>query len=278
MDREGVTHQRSGSRWGGRPSRPSGSGATRRPTTPPDIPSGGRGSRGRTPDPSADVQATPNGISSGGWMPALATSSSATRSSSVGRRRTRCSDRTRSWKSGQIAASGATEGSTAAMGTRRYTPAMGAVETMEEFFEKLNAGDREGAVAMMDEKTEMRVHVGDNVQTLRGVERVGGWFLRSDAGLRMIPGDIRDTGQHLRGGSPRGPARGADPAHRRDVPRRGRADHRHQHRAPVAWRPAQAAGPTARVPAVCDARRPAPASPTATPTTRPGPARYRATG
>ena len=80
------------------------------------------------------------------------------------------------------------------MGARRYTPAMGAVETMEEFFEKLNAGDREGAVALMDEKTEMRVHVGDSVQTLRGVERVGGWFLRGDAGLRMIPGEIRDTG------------------------------------------------------------------------------------
>ena len=71
---------------------------------------------------------------------------------------------------------------------------MGAVETMEEFFEKLNSGDREGAVAMMDERAEMRVHVGDNVQTLRGVDRVGDWFLRSDAGLRMIPGDIRDTG------------------------------------------------------------------------------------
>ena len=71
---------------------------------------------------------------------------------------------------------------------------MGAVETMEDFFEKLNAGDREAAVALMDEKTEMRVHVGDSVQTLRGVERVGGWFLRGDAGLKMIPGDIRDTG------------------------------------------------------------------------------------
>ena len=80
------------------------------------------------------------------------------------------------------------------MGGRRYTPAMGAVETMEDFFEKLNGGDREGAVALMDEKTEMRVHVGDSVQTLRGVERVGGWFLRGDAGLRMIPGEIRDTG------------------------------------------------------------------------------------
>ena len=85
-------------------------------------------------------------------------------------------------------------GSSASMGARRYTPVMGAVETMEDFFEKLNAGDREGAVSLMDEKTEMRVHVGDNVQTLRGVERVGGWFLRGDKGLRMIPGEVRDTG------------------------------------------------------------------------------------
>jgi hypothetical protein len=71
---------------------------------------------------------------------------------------------------------------------------MGAVDTMEVFFEKLNAGDREGAVALMDEQTEMRVHVGDSVQTLRGVERVGGWFLRGDKGLRMIPGEVRDLG------------------------------------------------------------------------------------
>ena len=71
---------------------------------------------------------------------------------------------------------------------------MGAVETMEEFFEKLNGGDREAAVALMDEKTEMRVHVGDSVQTLRGVERVGGWFLRSEKGLKMIPGEVRDMG------------------------------------------------------------------------------------
>ena len=71
---------------------------------------------------------------------------------------------------------------------------MGAVETMEDFFEKLNGGDREAAVALMDEKTEMRVHVGDSVQTLRGVERVGGWFLRGDKGMKMIPADVRDTG------------------------------------------------------------------------------------
>ena len=72
--------------------------------------------------------------------------------------------------------------------------AMGATDTMEIFFERLNAGDREGAVSLMDERTEMRVHVGDSVQTLRGIDRVGGWFLRGDRGLRMIPGEIRDIG------------------------------------------------------------------------------------
>jgi hypothetical protein len=71
---------------------------------------------------------------------------------------------------------------------------MGAVDTMEVFFELLNAGDREAAVALMDEQAEMRVHVGDSAQTLRGRDRVGGWFLRGDKGLRMIPGNVRDTG------------------------------------------------------------------------------------
>src|SRR4051794_7662275 len=134
--------------------------------------------------------ATPNGISSGGWIPAFATGRSRIRSSSVGTLRTRRSVRRRSPNSGHTASRVVRT----SMGARRYTQAMGAVETMEDFFEKLNAGEREAAVALMDEKTEMRVHVGDSVQTLRGVERVGGWFLRGDQGLRMIPGEIRDTG------------------------------------------------------------------------------------
>jgi hypothetical protein len=71
---------------------------------------------------------------------------------------------------------------------------MGAVDTMEQFFEMLNEGDVQGAVGLMDERTEMRVHVGDNARTLRGVEQVGGWFLRADKGIRMIPGDVRDLG------------------------------------------------------------------------------------
>jgi ketosteroid isomerase-like protein len=71
---------------------------------------------------------------------------------------------------------------------------MGATDTMEIFFERLNEGDVAGAVALMDERTEMRIHVGDNARTLRGLAEVGGWFLRADRGLRMIPGEIRDLG------------------------------------------------------------------------------------
>ena len=71
---------------------------------------------------------------------------------------------------------------------------MGAVDTMELFFELLNAGDRDGAVALMDEKAELRVHVSGNARTLRGVREVGGWFLRAEPGFRMMPGDVRDMG------------------------------------------------------------------------------------
>src|SRR5215208_4998717 len=71
---------------------------------------------------------------------------------------------------------------------------MGAVDTMEDFFEKLNEGDRQGAVALMDERVEMRIHVGDNARTLRGVEQVGGWFLRAEPDLKMIPGGVMDLG------------------------------------------------------------------------------------
>ncbi len=71
---------------------------------------------------------------------------------------------------------------------------MGAVDTMEQFFELMNSGDREAAVGLMDERAEMRVHVGGNARTLKGLREVGGWFLRAEPGLRMIPGDVRDIG------------------------------------------------------------------------------------
>jgi hypothetical protein len=65
---------------------------------------------------------------------------------------------------------------------------------MEQFFELINAGQRDAAVALMDEKAELRVHIGGNARTLRGVREVGGWFLRAEPGFRMIPGDVRDMG------------------------------------------------------------------------------------
>jgi len=71
---------------------------------------------------------------------------------------------------------------------------MGANDTMTIFFEKLNNGDRQGAVDLMDEKAEMRVHVRDGSRTLRGVSQVGGWFLRADPGLQMVPGQVREMG------------------------------------------------------------------------------------
>jgi hypothetical protein len=71
---------------------------------------------------------------------------------------------------------------------------MGATDTMEMFFDKLNNGDRQGAVDLMDEKAEMRVHVRDGSRTLRGVAQVGGWFLRADQGLKMVPGQVREMG------------------------------------------------------------------------------------
>ena len=71
---------------------------------------------------------------------------------------------------------------------------MGATDTMELFFEKLNSGDRRGAVDLMEEHVEMRVHVRDGSRTLRGVGQVGGWFLRGDEGLKMVPGEVREMG------------------------------------------------------------------------------------
>ena len=71
---------------------------------------------------------------------------------------------------------------------------MGSTDTMDVFFDKLNNGDRQGAVDLMDEKAEMRVHVRGGSRTLRGVAQVGGWFLRADPGLQMVPGGVREMG------------------------------------------------------------------------------------
>ena len=65
---------------------------------------------------------------------------------------------------------------------------MGAVDTMDVFFERINEGDRESAVRLFDEKAEMRIHVLGNVRVLRG-EQMSGWFLRADRGLSSAAED-----------------------------------------------------------------------------------------
>ena len=53
---------------------------------------------------------------------------------------------------------------------------MGAVETMEDFFDRLNTGDRQGAVKLLDERTEMRVHVQGSSRTMRGTRPNTDWI------------------------------------------------------------------------------------------------------
>ncbi len=72
---------------------------------------------------------------------------------------------------------------------------MGAVDTMEVFFELLNArrprrrGRAHGRAA-----SRCAIHVGDNARTLRGVERSAAGSCAAEPGLKMIPGEVRDLG------------------------------------------------------------------------------------
>ena len=100
------------------------------------CPSGAAGTRARRPGWARSTRRPRTASRRAGGCRPWRRPSAAARSSSVGRRRTSRSLRMRSPKSGQ--ASVRVEAS-AVMGARRYTPPMGAVETMEDFFEKLNA-------------------------------------------------------------------------------------------------------------------------------------------
>ena len=89
-------------------------------------------------------QATPNGIAER-WMPAVA------------ERQLRPGRRPSGGRTGQAFATqgqhrGQADSIAAPMGGRRYTPGMGAVETMEEFFGAQLGEPREAAVALMDER------------------------------------------------------------------------------------------------------------------------------
>lgn len=73
---------------------------------------------------------------------------------------------------------------------------MGAVETVDLFFELINDDKREEAVDLFAEQAVMGISVpgSDERTNLRGRDRVGGWFIRAGDGFRMFAADGRSMG------------------------------------------------------------------------------------
>jgi len=73
---------------------------------------------------------------------------------------------------------------------------MGAVETVDLFFELINDDNREQAVDLFAENAVMGISVpgSDERTNLRGRDRVGGWFIRAGDGFRMFANDGRSMG------------------------------------------------------------------------------------
>jgi len=73
---------------------------------------------------------------------------------------------------------------------------MGAIETVDLFFELINDDDREKAVELFAENAILGVSVpgSDERTNLRGRDKVGGWFARAGDGFRRYTNDSRDMG------------------------------------------------------------------------------------
>ena len=73
---------------------------------------------------------------------------------------------------------------------------MGAIETVDLFFELINDDHREKAVELFSENAVLGVSVpgSDERTNLRGRDKVGGWFVRAGDGFRMFTNDSRDMG------------------------------------------------------------------------------------
>lgn len=73
---------------------------------------------------------------------------------------------------------------------------MGAVETVDLFFELINDDKREEAINLFAEHAVMGISVpgSDERTNLRGRDRVGGWFVRAGDGFRMFANDGRSMG------------------------------------------------------------------------------------
>lgn len=73
---------------------------------------------------------------------------------------------------------------------------MGATETVDLFFELLNDGERERAVALFAEHAVLGISVPGSSErsNLRGRDKVGGWFLRAEPGFKMLQSEGRSMG------------------------------------------------------------------------------------
>jgi hypothetical protein len=73
---------------------------------------------------------------------------------------------------------------------------MGAVETVDLFFELINDDLREKAVDLFAEHAVLGISTpgSDERTNLRGRDRVGGWFIRAGDGFRMYANDGRSMG------------------------------------------------------------------------------------
>jgi hypothetical protein len=73
---------------------------------------------------------------------------------------------------------------------------MGAIETVDLFFELINDDLREKAVDLFAEHAVLGISTpgSDERTNLRGRDRVGGWFIRAGDGFRMYANDGRSMG------------------------------------------------------------------------------------
>lgn len=82
------------------------------------------------------------------------------------------------------------------MAEESILPAVGATETVDQFLELINDGEREKAVALFADNAILGISApgSDERSNLRGRDKVGGWFLRTEPGFRMLASDGRSMG------------------------------------------------------------------------------------
>src|SRR5687768_18572747 len=73
---------------------------------------------------------------------------------------------------------------------------MGATETVDLFLELINDDRRDKAVELFAENAVLGISVpgSDERTNLRGLDKVGGWFLRAGDGFLLFTNELRNMG------------------------------------------------------------------------------------